>query len=53
MYIFQDEFISLTDIAGYKSYKPFSVNNNWMRGKDTIQLLGLREQLHNLDFKPI
>lgn len=50
---FQDEFISLTDIARYKSDEPFSVINNWMRGKDTIQFLGLWEQLHNPDFKPI
>lgn len=47
---FQDEFISLTDIARYKSDEPFSVINNWMRGKDTIQFLGLWEQLHNPDF---
>ncbi|MEL7607830.1 MAG: KilA-N domain-containing protein [Sedimentibacter saalensis] len=50
---FQNEFISLTDIARYKSDEPFIVINNWMRGKDTIEFLGLWEQLHNLDFKPI
>jgi hypothetical protein len=50
---FQNEFISLTDIARYKSDEPFSVINNWMRGKDTIEFLGLWEQLHNSAFKPI
>ncbi len=50
---FKDEFISLTDIARYKSDEPFIVINNWMRGKDTIEFLGLWEQLHNKDFKPI
>jgi hypothetical protein len=50
---FQNEFISLTDIARYKSDDPFIVINNWMRGKDTIEFLGLWEQLHNPDFKPI
>ncbi|MBR0600307.1 KilA-N domain-containing protein [Sinanaerobacter chloroacetimidivorans] len=50
---FRNEFISLTDIARYKSDEPFIVINNWMRGKDTIEFLGLWEQLHNLDFKPI
>jgi hypothetical protein len=50
---FQNEFISLTDIARYKSDEPFIVINNWMRGKDTIEFLGLWEQLHNPDFKPI
>jgi hypothetical protein len=50
---FQNEFISLTDIAKYKSDEPFIVINNWIRGKDTIEFLGLWEQLHNPDFKPI
>lgn len=50
---FQNEFISLTDIAKYKSDEPFIVINNWMRGKDTIAFLGLWEQLHNPSFKPI
>jgi len=50
---FQNEYISLTDIARYKSDEPFIVINNWMRGKDTIAFLGLWEQLHNTEFKPI
>ncbi len=50
---FQNEFISLTDIARFKSDEPFIVINNWMRGKDTIEFLGLWEQLHNPNFKPI
>ncbi len=50
---FQNEFISLTDITRYKSDEPFIVINNWMRGKDTIEFLGLWEQLHNSNFKPI
>jgi hypothetical protein len=50
---FHNEFISLTDIARYKSDEPFIVINNWMRGKDTIEFLGLWEQLHNPNFKPI
>lgn len=50
---FQNEFISLTDIAKYKSDEPYIVINNWMRGKDTIEFLGLWEQLHNPNFKPI
>ncbi len=50
---FKNEYISLTDIAKYKSDEPFIVINNWMRGKDTIEFLGLWEQLHNPNFKPI
>ena len=50
---FQNEFISLTDIAKYKSDDPTAVIQNWMRGRDVIEFLGLWEMLHNSDFKPI
>ena len=36
---FQNEFISLTDIAKYKSDDPNDVIKNWMRGRDTIEFL--------------
>lgn len=44
---FENEFISLTDIARYKSDEPKDVIKNWMRSKDTIEFLGLWEKLHN------
>ena len=44
---------SLTDIAKYKSDDPTAVIQNWMRGRDVIEFLGLWEQLHNPNFKPI
>ena len=48
------EFISLTDIAKYRNpIEPFSVINNWMRSRSTIEFLGLWEKLNNSDFKPI
>ena len=50
---FKNDYISLTDIARYKSEEPFIVINNWLRGKDNIQFLGLWESIHNPDFKPI
>ena len=50
---FQNEFISLTDIARYKSDEPKDVIKNWMRSKDTIEFLGLWEQLHNYKFKGV
>lgn len=50
---FKNEYISLTDIARYKSDEPFIVINNWLRSKDNIQFLGLWESIHNPDFKPI
>ena len=50
---FENEFISLTDIAKYKSEDPTAVIQNWMRNRDVIEFLGLWESLHNLDFKPL
>jgi len=50
---FQNDFISLTDIAKYKSDEPNDVIRNWMRGKDTIEFLGLWETLNNPNFNPI
>lgn len=46
------DFISLTDIARYKNpQEPKSVVANWMRLRNTIEYLGLWEELHNPNFK--
>lgn len=50
---FENEFISLTDIAKYKSRTPNDVIKNWMRSRETLEFLGLWETLHNPDFKPV
>ena len=50
---FENEFISLTDIARYKSDDPTAVIQNWMRSRDVIEFLGLWERLHNPDFNPL
>lgn len=50
---FENEFISLTDIARYKSDEPKDAIKNWMRSKDTIEFLGLWEKLHNSNFKGV
>ncbi|MCF0238725.1 MAG: KilA-N domain-containing protein [Sphaerochaetaceae bacterium] len=50
---FQNEFISLTDLAKYRSDEPNDVIRNWMRGRDVIEFLGLWESLHNPSFKPV
>ena len=50
---FKNEFISLTDIARYKSDDPTAVIQNWLRNRDVIEFLGLWERLHNSDFKPL
>ncbi|SFB57996.1 KilA-N domain-containing protein [Algoriphagus aquimarinus] len=48
------EYISLTDIAKYRNpLEPFSIINNWMRSRSTIEFLGLWEKLNNTTFKPI
>ncbi len=48
-----NDYISLTDIARYKSDDPNDVIKNWLRSKDTIEYLGLWEQLNNPNFKPV
>ena len=50
---FENEYISLTDIAKYKSDEPKDVVKNWLRLKDTIEFLGLWEQLNNPNFKGV
>lgn len=50
---FENEFISLTDIARYKSDTPHDVIKNWMRSRETIEFLGLWEGLHNPNFKQV
>ena len=50
----QKDYISLTDIARFRNKnEPFSIINNWMRNRSTIEFLGLWEQLCNPVFKPI
>ena len=47
-----EDFISLTDIARYKSPDtPADIVKNWTRKKDTIEFLGLWERINNLNFK--
>ena len=50
---FKNEFISLTDIARYRSIDPRITIHNWLRGRDVVEFLGLWEILHNPDFKRI
>ena len=50
---FENEFISLTDIARYKSDEPNDVIRNWLRNRETIEFLGLWESMHNPNFKQV
>ena len=48
------DYISLTDIAKYRNLtEAFSIINNWMRNRNTIEFIGLWELIHNPDFKPL
>lgn len=50
----ESDYISLTDIARYKNPdEPKDVVKNWMRGKNTIEFLGLWEVLNNPAFKGV
>ncbi len=47
-----DDYISLTDLARHKSDEPNAVIANWLRNRNTIEYLGIWEQLYNPNFKP-
>lgn len=50
----QDDFISLTDLARHKdSERTDYIIQNWLRNRNTIELLGFWEQLNNPNFNPI
>ena len=51
---FENEFISLTDIAKYRNVDdPRFVIQNWMRNRNTIEFLAVWETLHNPDFNRV
>lgn len=49
----ENDYISLTDIAKYKSDDPTAVIGNWMRNRNTIEFLGIWESLYNPNFNPL
>ncbi len=51
---FQNDYISLTDIARYKNkHEPKDVVKNWLKNKETIVFLGIWERLNNPNFKGV
>ncbi|MCH8557250.1 MAG: KilA-N domain-containing protein [Balneolia bacterium] len=49
-----EDYISLTDIARHKdTSNTDAIIQNWLRNRNTIELLGFWEQLYNPDFKPL
>ena len=51
---FENEYISLTDIAKYRNDDdPRFVIQNWIRNRNTIEYLGVWEELHNPTFNRV
>ena len=49
-----DDYISLTDLAKYRNHDdPAGVIANWLRNRNTIEYLGLWEQMSNPNFNPL
>ena len=48
-----EDYMSLTDMAKFKSDDPSAVISNWIRNRNTIEYLGLWEILYNPCFKPL
>ena len=49
-----EDYISLTDISRHRDPKRTDyIIQNWLRNRNTIEFLGIWEQLNNPDFKPI
>ncbi len=48
------DYVCITDLARYKNATHTDdVIKNWLRNRNTIELLGIWESLHNPDFKPV
>jgi hypothetical protein len=48
------DYISLTDIARHKDgANTDAIIQNWLRNRNTIELLGFWELMYNPDFKPL
>ena len=54
VYVQNDEdYICITDIARYKDAdRTDYLIQNWLRNRNTIEFLGIWEQLNNPDFNP-
>jgi len=49
-----DDYICITDIARYKNAeRTDDLIRNWLRNRNTIEFLGIWEQLNNPNFKPV
>jgi len=49
-----DDYLCMTDIARYKDAERTDyIIQNWLRNRNTIEFLGVWEQINNSDFNPI
>lgn len=50
----EEDYICITDIAKYKDpERSDKIIRNWIRNRNTIEFLGIWEQLNNPDFNPV
>ncbi|MCK5059292.1 MAG: KilA-N domain-containing protein, partial [Candidatus Aminicenantes bacterium] len=50
----EEDYICITDIAKYKnSERTDDLIRNWIRNRNTIEFLGIWEQMNNPNFKPV
>ena len=50
----EEDYICITDIAKYKDEALANdIIKNWLRNRNTIEFLGIWEQLYNPEFKPV
>lgn len=50
----EEDFLSLTDIARYKdANNTDDIIKNWLRNRNTVELLGYWEMMYNPTFKPV
>ena len=54
MSIREEDYICITDIARFKNESATDdLIRNWLRNRNTIEFLGIWEQINNPDFKPV
>ncbi len=50
----EEDFISLTDIARHRDTdRTDDLVRNWIRNRNTVEFLGIWEQIHNPEFNPV
>ena len=50
----EEDYISLTDIARHRNAEHSDdLIRNWLRNRNTVEFLGIWEQLNNPDFNPV